>query len=100
MPKISEKKTVELEKMKQQIKTTVRQKQTPEDYLQFVKQQNQKLGKRKTSTEVSEQIQQRLNDFSAPRGLTNVASHANLGLNANNAAVFSDLSTKKKRRGN
>lgn len=56
MPKISEKKTVELEKMKQQIKTTVRQKQTPEDYLQFVKQQNQKLGARKKSSDVSDQI--------------------------------------------
>ena len=56
MPKISEKKTVELEKMKQQIKTTVRQKQTPEDYLQFVKQQNQKLGVRKKSSDVSDKI--------------------------------------------
>jgi len=42
----------------------------------------------------------RLNEFAGPRGLTNVASHANLGLNANNAAMFSDLSSKKKKRGN
>lgn len=77
MPKISDRKAGEMEKLKEKIKTQVRETKPRENYLQFVYLQNQKNEMRRKSTEDkhSEPTQKQ----TGKRGLNNVSSHANLG---------------------
>jgi len=51
MPKISERKVGELEKLKDKIRTQVREPKPHEDYLQYVYEQNKKSEARRKSDE-------------------------------------------------
>lgn len=55
MPKISERKVGEMEKLKEKIKTQVRQSKPHENYLDFVYEQNKKGGVRRKSIEPTEE---------------------------------------------
>ena len=95
MPKISERKIGELEKLKEKIKTQVRQQQPHQNYLDFVYEQNKRSGGRRKSVEAMDGPNE--SKINKQRGLSSVASHANLG-GYRNGGVFNDLQIKKRNK--
>lgn len=95
MPKISERKVGEMEKLKEKIKTQVRQAKPHENYLDFVYEQNKKGGVRRKSIEPTEAPIAPA--ISKQRGLSNVASHANLG-SYRNVSMFNDIKSARKNK--
>jgi phosphotransacetylase len=91
MPKISERKVGEMEKLKEKIKTVVRESKPRENYLQYVYEQNKKKEMRRKSTE--DKLSEPTEKATVKRNLNNVASHANLG-RFRNGSLITDLSAK------
>lgn len=95
MPKISERKAGEMERLKDKINTEVRATKPRDNYLEFVYEQNKGLRRKSTENLAEGSKDKKITQ----RSLHNVASHKNLG-SMRQGSMFADLERNKKRNKN